>query len=358
MTHEHRTHPEFDNAVQALDGGDVEALRSLLDQHPELIHARTNLAPPFHYFSGATLLHHVAGNPDRGRLDGRTRPLSAATVAMARMLLDAGADVHAETLGANGGTTMGLVLTSKQASDADVAGALIDLLLEYGDRLDVHARGVLSGSLANHAPRAAEKLIALGAKPGVLGAAALGRLEWLRDCFDGQGRLKELPRPQGVEPNERDAIGLALLVAYVNGQHEAVDFLIEKDGNWNVIGVNNGAALHRAAWDGDIAMMSRLIERGVDPHNRDNPFHSTPLSWAQHNRQQAAFHWLREHTNVDLHDAVCFDLPEHIEARLAEDPASVNRQIDQWEIPMAAPLHWACWTQIEDVAGTRDLDPD
>jgi ankyrin repeat protein len=201
------------------------------------------------------------------------------------------------------------------------------------------------------------KLIELGARPGVLGAAALGRMDLLRDCFDGKGRLRELPRPQGEQLSERDAIGLALLVAYVNNQRAAVDFLIEKDGNWDVIGVNNGAALHRAAWEGDVEMLERLIARGADPRNRDNPFNSTPMSWAQHNRQQAAFDWLRAHTKVDLHDAVCFDLPEHIEARLAEDPASVNSQIDQWEIPMAAPLHWACWTQIEDVAGTHDLDP-
>ena len=50
-------------------------------------------------------------------------------------------------------------------------------------------------------------------------------------------------------------IGLALLFAYVNGRTGAVDFLLEKDGNWNMTGVNNGTALHRAAWEGDLAMV-------------------------------------------------------------------------------------------------------
>ena len=70
-----RPHPRFDEAVAALDAGDVERLRSLLAADPALVHARTNLEPPYHYFTGATLLHHVAGNPDRGRLDGTRPPL-------------------------------------------------------------------------------------------------------------------------------------------------------------------------------------------------------------------------------------------------------------------------------------------
>ena len=48
-----------------------------LQPTPRWSHARTNLEPPYHYFTGATLLHHVAGNPDRGRLDGTRPPLPA-----------------------------------------------------------------------------------------------------------------------------------------------------------------------------------------------------------------------------------------------------------------------------------------
>ena len=65
-----KPHPRFDDAVAALDAGAIEHLRRLILLEPELIQARTNLDPPYHYFTGATLLHHVAGNPDRGRLAG------------------------------------------------------------------------------------------------------------------------------------------------------------------------------------------------------------------------------------------------------------------------------------------------
>jgi len=87
-------------------------------------------------------------------------------------------------------------------------------------------------------------------------------MDLLCTFFDRSGRLLARPRRRGKEMPERDAIGLALLYAYVRGQREAVDFLLEKDGNWNVIGVNNGTALHRAAWAGDHEMVKRLVAKG------------------------------------------------------------------------------------------------
>jgi ankyrin repeat protein len=353
-------HPRFDEAVAAMDAGDLERLRGLIASEPALIHARTNLEPPYHYFTGATLLHHIAGNPDRA-------PLPANVVEIARLLLESGADVNALTLGPNGGTTMGLVITSRQASDANVSGPLMDLLLKHGAKLDLktpagivpdwRSRNVLDLPLANHAPRAAEKMIELGAQADVCAAAALGRMDLLRDCFDSQGRLRSRPRRGGKVMTERDAIGLAMLFAYVRHQAEAVDFLLEKEGNWNMIGVNNGTALHRAAWQGDLRMVQRLVAKGADMSNRNNPFNSTPLSWAQHNKQVAVFQWMRTHCRIDLHDAVSFDLREHVEARLREDPSSVNKRLDHWDIPQGAPLHWAAWLHLHDVDGMHSDDP-
>ena len=345
-----RPHPRFDEAVAAMDAGDLERLRGLLAADPTLLHARTNLDPPYHYFTGATLLHHVAGNPDRGRLDGTRPPLPAKSADIARLLLDAGADVNARTLGPNGGDTMGLLVTSKQASDADVVGPLIDVLLQYGGSLDVTSDGCLDSSLANHAPRAAEKMIELGAQPDILAAAALGRLDLLRPFFDAEGRLLSRPRRHKKEMTARDAIGLALLYAYVRDQREAVDFLLEKDGNWDMIGVNNGAALHRAAFSGDLVMVQKLVAKGADISNRNNPFSSSPLGWADHNQQENVLQWMRTHCTIDLHDAVTFGFLEHVEARLREDPASVNKRIDHWDIPQSTPLHWAAAMGREEAA--------
>ena len=336
-----RPHPRFDDAVAAIDTGDVDRLREILAADRLLVTARTNLDPPYGYFTAATLLHHVAGNPDRGRLEGRVGPLTERTIEIARLLLEMGADVNAQTLGPDGGDTMGLLITSKQASDAGVTGALIDLLLAHGAMLDLTGPGALDAPLANHAPRAAEKMIALGAPADVCAAAALGRMDLLREAFDAAGRLRVRPRRRGKPMSERDAIGLAMLFAYVNQRSEAVDFLLEKDGNWNMIGVNNGTALHRAAWDGDRPMVERLIAKGADLGDRNNPFTATPLSWAEHNQQIAIVQWMREHCAIDLHDAVSFDLREHVQARLRENPDSVNARLDQWDLPQSTPLHCA-----------------
>ena len=353
-------HPKFAESVEALNAGDLRRLSELLAANPELVRARTNLEPPYGYFTGATLLHHVAWNP------GRTSPVPANVVAIARLLLDFGADVDALTLGRSAGTTMGLVITSKMASDANVSGPLIDLLVQRGATLDLGSsstvipdwgeRNILDVSLSNHAPRAAEKLIELGAKPDAIVAAALGRMELLRSFFGTDGELLARPHRHGKLLSERDAIGLALLFAYVNRHVEAVDFLLEKDGNWNRTGVNNGAVLHRAAWDGDLAMVQRLVAKGADMSNRDNPFNSTPLSWAQHNKQTEVFDWMRTHCAIDLHEAVGMNLREHVEARLREDPSSVNRRIDMWETPLSTPLYWAAWTKIQDIDGEHSWD--
>jgi ankyrin repeat protein len=344
-----KPHPRFDAAVAAIDAGDLEQLRGLIASDPELIHARANLEPPYGYFTGATLLHHIAGNPDRGRLTGELGPLPKNIVAIARLLLDSGADVNAMTLGRNGGTTMDLLITSKQASDAGVSGPLMDLLLERGAVLDLKKPNALETPLANHAPLAAEKMIELGAKADLVAAAALGRTDLLRAAFDSNGRLRSRPRRAGKMMSERDAIGLALLFAYVRKQHDAVDFLLEKDGNWNMIGVNNGTALHRAA-AGDLAMVKRLVAKGADASDRNNPFNATPLAWADHGKQTEIFQWMREHCAVDLHDAVSFNLRDHVEARLREDPASVNKCIDHWRMPQSTALHWAAAMNREEMA--------
>ena len=347
-------HPGFEAAVAALDSGELGRLHELLESDPALIHARTNLDPPYHYFTGATLLHHVAGNSGRGQLPRNV-------VEIARLLLDSGADVHAMTLGPNPADTMGLLITSEQASDAGASGPLMDLLLERGARLDLKKTDALDAPLANHAPRAAERMIELGAKADVLAAAALGRMDLLRAAFNDEGRLRSRPRRHGKTMSERDAIGLAMLYAYVRGQSDAVDFLLEKEGNWDMIGVNNGTALHRAAGSGDLAMVRRLVAKGADVSDRNNPFHATPMSWADHAGQDAVCRWMREHCAVDLHDAVSFDLRDHVEARLRDRPESVNDRIDHWRIPQSTALHWAASMNREGMAKLlleRGADPN
>lgn len=341
-----KPHPKFEEAVAALDAGDLKKLKGMIEADPSLVKARGNLdLNNIGYFSGATLLHHVAGNPNRV-------PLPKNIVAIARYLLEAGADVHASTIGPNCGDTMSLVITSRYSSEYGVAGELIDLLIEHGAKLDVRDPDVIHMALTNHSSLSAQKMIELGATADVCASAALGRMDLLKKCFDRDGKLTVVTKRNGKELDDRDAIGLALLLAYVNRKPEAVDFLLEKDGNWNMIGVNNGAALHRAAIGGDLPMVQRLVAKGADIHNRDNPFNATPYSWANHDKKQEVMDWMRRHCAIDLHDAAAFGLPEHIEARLREDPKSINKRIDQWSLPQSTALHLASLTKRAGIVKT------
>jgi ankyrin repeat protein len=97
-------------------------------------------------------------------------------------------------------------------------------------------------------------------------------------------------------------------------------------------------------------MVKRLIAKGADLNDRNNPFNATPLSWAEHFNVIEVFDWICEHCPVDIHDAVCFDLLDHVRARIAEDPGCVNRMIDQWQIPRSTPLHQAAHCRRAEIA--------
>jgi hypothetical protein len=98
--------PIFHDAVAALDAGDTPRLQSMLDEHPWLVHHRCHKGELYEegYFAGATLLNHIAGNPNRC-------PIPSNIVEITRLLLSRGARDESP----RPRYTIGLLLTSKQA---------------------------------------------------------------------------------------------------------------------------------------------------------------------------------------------------------------------------------------------------
>ena len=98
-------------------------------------------------------------------------------------------------------------------------------------------------------------------------------------------------------------------------------------------------------------MVQRLVAKGADISNRDNPFISTPLGWADHNKQEDVVDWLRAHCAVDLHDAVVFRLSasmsRHGCARIPR-PSTGASIIGTFR--QSTPLHWAAAMGREDAA--------
>ena len=275
----------FETAVTAIIGGDTKKLEALLTQEPELIRARSSSE------HRSTLLHYVAANGIEDELQ-QTPPNA---VEVARILLDAGAEVDAlcETYG--GGTaqtTLNLLVSSEHPAAAGVQTDLVKVLCDAGAAVDgIDGDGSpLATALGFGYPEAVAMLVSCGACTGnLLFAAAAGRLERVRAYFDDAGVVADVglceTRWFKMSSDSKIAAEQALVYASMCGQAEVMDFLLSRgvDINANPPGTHvTGTALHTVAAKGDEIMVRLLLDHGADTTIRDSRYDSTPLGWAEH----------------------------------------------------------------------------
>jgi hypothetical protein len=264
----------FEAAVEAVLDGDLAGLDALLARDPALARARSSRStcfdPPQHR---ATLLHYLAAN---GVENHRQRsPRNA--VAVARRLLDAGAEVDAlADLYGGQCTTLSLLVSSSPPAERGVQVPLVHLLVERG--ADLAGRGAgpwtspLTTALVFGFRAAAEALVERGAAVSSLDVAAgLGRLAQARALLPS------------ASPHERHR---ALALAAQLGRLELVELLLdagEDPDRYNPEALHAHATpLHHAALAGDLDVVRCLVARGARLDLRDRIWHSTPLGWAQH----------------------------------------------------------------------------
>ena len=289
-------HPLFQKALVAVDAGDVSRLRAMLQQASDLVRARSSsVEPPYDgYFHGATLLHHVAGNPIRGDLPDNV-------VEVARVLLEAGADPDVGCGGGpaqpdtGGGTVLGLVTSGAQAHIQGHTESLIDVLLEHGATLDPDGGmwGALYHAVEHQGQRdVAHMLHARGVRADLPISAGLGRLDLVQSFFGPSGALlkdaDEIWRRTvrgGALATDEEVLVDALLAASVNGWANVVSWLIDHgaavDGlrSWGPFPVT---PLHGAAWAGWAEVVTVLLDRGADPTILEPTHEGTPREWAEH----------------------------------------------------------------------------
>ena len=230
----------FENAVDAIVTGNTSALRDILLDSPAIIHQRSTRA------HASTLLHYVSAN---GVEDYR-QVTPANILDVARTLLDAGAEVDAES-GAYGGgsTTLGLTATSAHPRLAGVQLALMDLLIDRGAVIGtISARtGMVRDALANGCPAAAVHLIERGStEDSLLGAAGLGRIEAVGALF--------------AKASAEERADAMLIAAQAN--HVAVVELLLARGV-SVHAFNGMTVLHWAAANCSRDLMRVLLDRGA-----------------------------------------------------------------------------------------------
>ncbi|QOY88036.1 ankyrin repeat domain-containing protein [Paludibaculum fermentans] len=253
----------FEQAVEAVVGGDLGALRRLLGEDPSLVNARS---PRVH---GAMLLHYVGANG----VENYRQKTPRNAVEIARALLDAGAEVDAECGAYGKDTALGLVATSIHPLAAGVQLPLMELLIERGASLEGAPGGwtIVPAALANGRKAAAVYLAERGASLDLEGAAGVGRLDVVSGCFDAEGRLKP-----GV-PESKLLRGFHWACEY--GRGRVIEFLLDRRPELVRDASTGMTGLHWAIVGGELEAMKTLIARGA-PLEVENQYGGTALGQA------------------------------------------------------------------------------
>lgn len=255
----------FEAAVDAIVAGDLLALRKLLHDNPGLAEERSTRE------HRSTLLHYVSAN---GVEDYRQKTPKN-IVEIATVLLDAGAEINAES-DAYGGhsTALNLTATSFHPEAAGLQIPLMELLLDRGAA--IHANDVLA-CLHNGRGEAAAFLASRGAPLDLEAAAGVGRLDLVRSCFDHDGNLKPPSTPEQMQK------GFAWACQF--GHAAVAEFLLERGASVEEKLPHHGqTGLHWAAWNGHTGAVKMLLDRGARVDAGDDAFGGTPLGWA-------LYHW-------------------------------------------------------------------
>ncbi|HEX6494529.1 MAG TPA: ankyrin repeat domain-containing protein [Acidobacteriaceae bacterium] len=256
----------FEAAADAIVRGDEQALAALLRSDASLVKARSLRD------HRSTLLHYCSAN---GVEDYRQRT-PANIVAIARLLLDADAEVNAESDAYGGGsTTLMLTATSGHPERAGVQIPLLELLLERGAGLDIGNSSDVVVCLRNGRGVAAEFLARHGARLDLEGAPGVGLLDRVKAFFTEDGGLV----PGATAQQLADGFGWACEF----GRFNVVEFLLEHGLRADTTSrADRVTPLHWAALGGHPEIVKILLARGADVNARETRFDGTPVGWALH----------------------------------------------------------------------------
>jgi len=251
--------PLFREAVEAIDSGDINTLKRLLDQHPQLVHQRLDV-PKDGYFKHPYLLWFVADNPIR------YEKLPANIVEITRLIMEKVSERSPQTFLQQISYACGLVSTGRIPRECGVQIELMNLFFDAG----VKPNGAL-GALAHGNIRASEHFIKRGEELTLPVAVGLG---WKDDTM----RLAQTATDAEMQ--------VALVVAGFFGNADIISFLIGKGVDINVVPDNfygfhsHASALHQAVYSGSSESVRLLVEAGAKLDATDRVYDGTPLEWA------------------------------------------------------------------------------
>ncbi|MGH8871256.1 MAG: ankyrin repeat domain-containing protein [Acidimicrobiia bacterium] len=240
-------------AVEAIRGGDLEALERLLSDNPELASAKIGGTDDSCDAGGRTLLHVATDWPGHF-------PNGAATVAL---LITHGADVNARFSGPHAETPLHWA-----ASSDDVA--VLDALLDAGAYIEAPGAVIgggtpLADAVAFGQWRAARRLVERGAQTTLWQASALGLLDRLEAHFAGDPRALRPWSPGAPQPGapSPDEVTHAFWCACHGGQRQTAEVLLDRGANLNWVGYDGLSPIDAASRSGAKEVVEWLHDLGA-----------------------------------------------------------------------------------------------
>ncbi len=285
---------KFHPAIAAITSGDLAGLKELISKDPSLATARSSKSHP-------TLLQCLA-------LDALGEPNK---VEMAKVLLDAGADINGP-LGAAACIDNVEITALLLDRGADINGTgswspleealywgnqgVINLLLERG--ASIHNLRMASGL------GRIDLIESFFGSDGSLKPEA-GKIDWPFGDLEKSNlncRIKEelQTKVAGWSDDSQDIINNAFVYACLHNQIDAARLLLEKGAQVNAIPPGfdySGTGLHYAAHNGHRELVEFLIERGADVNLKDTKVGSTPAGWAEHGGHPELKNYLEQIAN-------------------------------------------------------------
>jgi ankyrin repeat protein len=206
----------------------------------------------------------------------------------------------------------------------------IDALAAAGAELDARTRGGVTAyqhALRRQFTEVVQKLAALGADTTITAgdelAVALqsGALDRARELLEREPALARSTTPE-------DSRLLADLTGY--GKLDAMRLLLDAGADVASRGLDDGTALHQAAWFGQPAAARLLIDRGAPLDVRGDAHDCTPLGWVTHGSRYSGGAASRKEVYAELAEmllAAGAPLPEEGQRHDREQHAGATAEV-------------------------------
>jgi hypothetical protein len=271
----------FQQAVTAIDHGDINTLQQLLVDHPELVRERLHSPGAWlreqigqaldGFFKNPYLLWFVTEDVVRND----TLPTNI--VEVTNTIIQAMKQHQVDSMQEQLDFTLLLTAWSGVAHRCNVQIPLMDALIDAG----ASVKPVPNNALVNGHFAAAEHAVQRGAPLTLASALCLDR-------WDEASQLVQTATPEQKQ--------FAFVLCALNGRAKALSWLLPHGVDINKPCpdlYSHGTPLHHAVWSGSLDAVKVLVEAGASLDTKDTAWNGTPLGWAEYGERKEIADYLR-----------------------------------------------------------------